>query len=74
MRRDAAHSEEYVERLLAVVIETRGLIGAFEHELREIVGHTNVNCIKEKLDDVDRNYEVATDHDENSDHSDQDSV
>ena len=48
------YSKEYVESLLAVAIETSGLIGAFEDELREIVGHTNIACIKEKLADLDQ--------------------
>lgn len=52
--RDIDHDiADSLEKLWAVFIETSGLIGAFEHELREVVGHTNVNCIKEKLSAFD---------------------
>ena len=38
------------DKVIAVV---RGMIGAFELELREAISHTNINCLKDSLAELD---------------------
>ena len=64
-----AGQSDWIAALRKLRNEVSGMLGIAEAEIREIVGNTNVNCLKRRLEEADKLLDVPAESKRTSERS-----